>query len=358
MPIAKTIGSVTVPRLPNIIATGPSFQTITLDAAGEYVVCTVQAPLTGTLTHIEFVARAISANGTLRGGIWAVPAAGTPGGTLLAVGSDGTLAYTTSDANTWLTIPLTTPVAVTRGQFIQVAIGQNAASAGNLQVGFFDDDGNQCPGVWDNTSGSYAATSGGLAPCVALRYATNVYAPILGCWPFSGVNNYLFSSNDVTADVRGLRFRFPYPVSVSGGWLYADTDGDFNFRLVTEAYNGTDGVLASLTVDKDFRPSNASGVHLFQFLADVTLAKNTWYRLVVEPTTGTQTGLHDFVIPNANIMTTMFQGADWHTTQAKDPTGNASWTNYNNGIDGYRRPLMGLLVNGQHDGSVATAYIG
>jgi hypothetical protein len=147
--------------------------------------------------------------------------------------------------------------------------------------------------------------------------------------------------------VWGMRFQVPFPCTVSGFWLICELDGD----AVVKLYD-SDGVtvLASLALDTDQRFGIAELTKRYVFSASVTLSKDTYYYLGLEPSSATSVGFYTGALPSLATMNTWDGGALVHAASAKDPSGTGSWTHYNNGTDGYLRTWMGVELSSFDDG--------
>lgn len=329
------------------LAAAPTYTTtaMTIDASGDKAAFILQVTKTGNIHKVHFrTAATHTANGNADVRLETLSAAATPAtpsGTLWGTNTNGTQAV--AAANTWYTTTLTADAAVTEGDQIAVVIVADGTL--NTNIAAFGDDTDVNFSYPLLFTASWATVSG--QPIVVLEYddGTTIIPP--GCHAFSAINTNTYNTGS-TPDSYGLQFQLPFGFRIRGGWFWNDLDGDAAIRLVSTSYNqgaGT-GILTSVSWDKDVDEANTAGVHWFWFTAGYECSASTNYRLLIEPTTGTSLTLYDYTVNSSAIMDATDGGNNFHLTTAKDPTGNGSWTNYNNGTDGYRKPFIGIIVDG------------
>ncbi len=342
-----------MPRMASSANAAPSFTTnaLLIDAIDESVAFIVQAPRTGTINKVGWGTRTVTTGATLDVRIESIASAAKfPAGTLFGTNTNGSQVVADANDNTWFLTSLTSGASVTKGQDIAVVIKNPGASAGNLQIAGFADDANTLDfpyaGLNTGVSPTISYASAAAAPILAFEYSDSpTVVPVPGCWPMKGTITTTTLGTGSTPDVVGLRFQLPFPCSILGAAPWIDADGDYKMMLVSEAYHQANatGILATLTVDHVHENATTAGYHEHVFAASYDIAANTWYRLVIEPTTATTLGFHDFDVNTLALMDAYPGGQNFHLTTAKDPTGDGSWTNYNSGT--FRIPFISLIID-------------
>lgn len=321
-----------------------------MSAANSRIAWIFAAPKTGNLATIAWRTTNVSVGGTLDLRLETVDTTtGNPSGALVDTNTNVSLAIVGGNANSQIVSTLTAAAAVTRGQLLAWVPTNPAVSPANMSGG-----GLALPG--GSTNVPYGATYNGTSwtkiatswPLIGCQYDDGTWYPIDGAlFPTSAasIGTTAFSSSS-TPDCRGLRFQLPMPARVRGAWVTIDLDGDCNVRLVTTAYDqaGGTGILATASLDANVRGTAAGTVYYVTFDASVDLSANTYYRLIVEPTTTTNLTVYDCSVATLAQLAGFAGGVDFHLTTAKDPTGDGDWTNYNSGT--FRNPYMGLHIEG------------
>lgn len=341
-------GGLWTPTFPTSSSGGaPSYTNLTIDAAAESVGMKFTAGKTGNINKIHWKTNTTTTGASIAVGIRTVD--GTNGfPTTTAVGTDGTQTVLASDDNVILTTTLGAVAAVTKGTTYFVRIAQPTSSFGSMQVGIYAREAMRDPYVVLNTgvspAVSWAVQTGN--PTFMLEYDDGTFEVPAGCFFGNPVNTYTYN-NTSTPDTRGAGFQVPNECTMDRVAFYADMDGDANISLVSSAYNqgaGT-GILATFAYDLNNRSATTAGLHIVTFSSKVTLSPGTTYRLIVEPTTATSCILYDYGLPSSGAYGAKHGLPNFYSTSAKDPTGSGSWTNYNNGTNGYRVPFFYLNIN-------------
>lgn len=310
----------------------------------------VQAPKTGNIRKVRWGTRTVNTGGTMDVRIETIDATtGHPSGTLWGTTTNGAQVVADANDNVWFTTTLTADAAVTKGDLIAVCVKTPAATSLNVLTAWNISAANSIYPYFRFFNGTSWAGTGSGSPMVMLEYDDGSYAPIRGCYPAGNVTTHAVSTS-TTPDAVGVRFQLPFPVNVSGIWAGIDIDGDCAVRLVSTAYHQANatGILGTATLDKDNRSGTAVGLMQADFDGGtvVSLAANTFYRLIVEGTTTTSVnGPSDIEVPSLAGLDSWPVGQNWHLTTAKDPTADGSWTNFNSGT--FRTvPTLGLMING------------
>lgn len=164
-----------------------------------------------------------------------------------------------------------------------------------------------------------------LGPNVALEYASGTYhnAPELG-----GVNYQV----DTTAEEKGNRFKVPFPTRIVGvmlrGWAHASGVTSTQFKLMADATAPTGAALATTAaIDSDQTAEPSSNaykiVDYLRFDTPVELAKDTYYRLVVDAT-GTGPNQVQLIAPTAAALVQSIGTTDFTWTE---DNGSGGWDN-------------------------------
>lgn len=310
-----------------------------LDAAGEKAAFIFQAPKTGTVAKVGFRTRTVTTGDTVDVRLETVSTAnGDPTGTLLGANSNGAQVIADGDDGTWFLTALTTPVAVTKGDIIAVVI-VNGGGGGDLNIGHTTRWTVNFPYVDDFVGGAW--TKDDEAPGCALEYNDGSYAHSPGVFPVSDISLTVNFNNTSDPDHRGLKFKLPFPFRIIGMWFSGDLDGNADIKLYDS--DGTT-VLETISLDSDIRYGTAGDFTLIWFAGAYSLAKDVFYRVVLEPTSATGVDLDEFDVDAAAIMDSFPGGQNFHYTEKKD----AGWTDTTT-----KRPFMGILLDGLDDGAGA-----
>lgn len=345
----------------------------TIDAADEGLALVCSAPKTGTISKIGFRVHWISTTCTLDIRLETVSTTtGKPTGTLLATNTKGTKTLTQGvDHYKYFEVTLDAGASVTLGDVISAVIKQPTSSPGSCEIALMTDGL-----VFGDYP--YSLINQAVSPTINWVGTDYLHHPMVtlgfndGSWllppgvPFTEATYpwWLDFHSNSTPDTAGLRFKLPAKCRVVGFYQHCKCPNDFTVRLVTSDYhqaNGT-GIIASISHDKDrFTPAGQDKRRSLFPLPSCELDADTWYRLIIEPTGTSNFELIRNVYPSADIMGAAWPGGlNCHFTTAKDPTGDGSWTNYNNSTDGFRAPWMGLIIDAVDvpEGGGATASFG
>lgn len=326
----------------------PATSAISLDAANDKSGTIFEVPQSGTIVGGAFATLTTTTGATVDVRLETV-SSGLPSGTLAGTNTNASVVIANGDDNVIKTYTLTGSLSVTMGDQLAHVIVNPAGSPGNLQIAHANirtmyPYGAQDQGSWAKISGASFGVQ-----AFALEYSGGIWVPIDGVWPPIPS----FSTNDLststTPDVDGLLFQIPVSVRARGAWVWMDGDGDVSIKLVTTAYNqgaGTGILASSRTLTANERPTNAPGIYWVPFTARVTLAANTEYRLINEPTTTTARRSYHHTLSSTAMMGALPGGTSWVRTTAKDPTQDSDWTDTTTA-----RTMMGLWIDGIEAGS-------
>jgi len=304
---------------------------------------------TATITSISFLVSAVTGSpGTIRGGIKDV---NTTLGTVTAdtttwAGTNTAFGTaTTWTAGAWKTITLGTSLSVTRGDVYAIWL---QPSTGSWSVGTDDISIQRSyTNIQVLERAPYAIQANGsttvskvavTTPCFMYHSSTKSYG-----WPFTGATDYGAAINSgTTPDEFGLRFRLPSSSCSSysvAGVLVSGLLGTGDWDLVLYDSNGTTE-LQNITIDKDQIYNAASWPHHVYFNETTlsALLPNTYYRVTLRPTSGTNMGTtHYWTLKSAgdrNALTN--QAADINWCERADA---GAWTDTDT-----RLPVMQLII--------------
>lgn len=339
-------GGLLLPKPPaNFASNAPGFTTIVTLTAGTHKGAFVfRVPKTGNTKAIGFRLGTVTTPQDLRVSFQDVSATdGNPDGT-----EDQTVVIASGSlvASGWNTTGTITR-AVTRGDLLAVVIQADSGTP-NLQIScpqYGNGDVTEFPYVVPFTSAW--GTKIGRVGSLSLQYDDNSYEPIEGfAYPYSDLPTVAYNTTS-TADEYGLKFQVPFACKVNGGWMSSDIDGDGDIILYD-----SDGstALATASIDKD-QDANG-GRFYFTFSAEVTLLANTYYRLVLKPTTTTNLTLRYFEVASAALLDMCDLGQLAHLTNRADA---GAWTDVTT-----QRPWMGVQISAIDIGasSIETCTVG
>jgi hypothetical protein len=317
------------------------------EANGGYA-CVFQVPRSGDIRIIRWATLTVTTGATLDVRLETVDlATGDPSGSLWAANTNASQVVANGDDNTFFATTLTADATVVIGDLIAFVVKNPAVSHGNMSLSgtsWGTDD--NLPYGDDHNGVGY--TKSNVFLTFALEYSDGVIVPVQGILPPTTSQSTLTLTTSATPDVAGMLFTALAPMRVYGAWVIVDRDGDCHLRLVSTAYNqgaGT-GILADVALDANVRRDAAQRRTPAYFENPFDLVVGTSYRLIVEPTTTTNVVLPFYNTGTANCLNAWAGGGC--LTTAKDPAGNADWTDYNAGT--FRWAPMGLLVGGIESG--------
>ena len=289
MALTSLGAQVILPNLHLVIAT-----TVVLDATGEKYAPVFLAPASGDITALEIATGTVTSAKAIRVGLQALDASGDPDGTWLgaAAGGYGTIAVPA--ANTIYQVALGAAVPGVIGTSYAVVVAwDNDADPGNLQISvpaatapLISSGGMNGQYVDSYLTGAWVKSSG--MPGIGVIYGTTRYpAQFLPALR----PTYIDLRTTATPDEMGNRFRLPFGARAVGAWCYVSADADTELVL----YSDAGGVLATATILTKDRASAGAGYGYAYFVsagsaAPYTLVADTWYRIVIKPTTTTNCG--------------------------------------------------------------------
>lgn len=348
----------------------------TLDAAEELTCRVLQVPKTGTLKAVWWRGSASTWTGTMRVCLETVAeAVGAPvattyaGKTLYTANAESADVTSVASGVNVTAINGSTGVSVTRGDLLSVVWRMTARSAGSVSVtpklgsgGSLNGPPN--PGATALPYGySYLNSTGAVASALgvlALEYSDELVMPDFHLPPYDASASESYS-NASNPNRRGMKFRLPLTMQAQGVAFGIDSDGDYDVELYeADEYTLVSGFPISVKGAKR-RANTLLGTYVL-FPSAVTLVANTWYRLVIAPSSATAVSTYyvDFSTTSGSFsnMGALPAGEDCiYTTFNGTPTsGSHVWTD-----TATRRFVGALLIDGidiPTDAEVAAAVWG
>jgi hypothetical protein len=326
--------------------------TLVVDASGKKAAFVFRAPATGTLKKVAFRTGAVTQNQTIRVSFQDVDTGtGFPDG---GVDQYRDVAILDTDDN----VPIETGIlssngtdggtlrSVTRGELLAVVFQHNPFNAGDVfrltQLNASSDACGSAYSALFTASWSKSANP----PVLALIYedASGERCQHLpDVFPCTQAYNYMSFNQGSSNPKRGLKFRLPVPAKLAGAFLRVKSNGDFAVKLYD-----SDGqtVLLTQTVAAAATDNSYTRWHHVKFNEETSLAKNTYYYLLVEPTTATNVDLHYMDVPAGKgwYLDQMDGGQDFHYAERSTGAPSATVT---------RRPLISLELTAFDDGASA-----
>lgn len=312
-------------------ATGSS--TVLLDASGEYVSWVFQAPRTGTIDRLRFNGGGLTTNpSTADCRLETVDAAtGLPTGTLAGTTANGSVSITAANSSWEAT--LTTPLAVTQGQWLCFKV---AWASGNFNVLREPN-----AGIATTFGGLYGVQSqGGVTGRFhngphpfGIRYNNGLYERLSRSIIALGTitNNYQDATNP---DERGIKMTIPFDCKASGMWF---AKGTSTGNRTLKFYDSSTTLLWSLAWDADFQ-SGTNPLIFLRFSSDIDLVGGADYRLTCLATEAVNIQVNEITAPSG--LGHAFAGGTGVVWTQRNNSGG-SWTDTTDKI-----AAMGLLISG------------
>jgi len=345
MALQSIPGGLWIPHPLGEISANPAFSAVfLLDAASEKAAVICRIPKTGNISKVRWRTNTVTTGATMDIRVETVDASGDPSGTLIHANASGTQVVVDTDDNTSFASSLAAAVAVTRGDLVAIIVAQPSASSGSLTVSAY-----AAHAGWISRYpyGNLFTTSWAkqtVLPCFGLEYDDGSYAFMPPLAPISATNNAVYNSGTVAADERGLKFKLPFPTRVTGCWAYMLSAATADYQILLYDSDGST-VMTNGTIshDGDHRQgTTGQGIQYFIFPGTIQLTKDTFYRLILKPTTTANVTLSDFEVGAAAVLDAFAGGQNFHYTDRVDA---GSWTDTTT-----KRPMMGLIIDALDDG--------
>lgn len=342
---------------------------VILDAADEFVAHVFKVPKTGTLKKIGWRVRAVSGTSyTVKISLETVaetvgqPVATTNAGKTLYAASAESADITSISAGVIFTpINGASGISVTQGDQIAITIRLISASESSISVychtgyrnrGFAGTNERDC--YTATYLGSTWAVNSYGAGFISLEYSDG-FCPVLNVMPV-GVSAAVTYNSGSSNNFYGIKFRYPFKCRLSAASILSDLDGDANIYLYdSDEYTAFSGF--PVAVKNTQRLTATLGEHLVIFPVKSTLEANTWYRLVVAPSTTTNLTLYntEFTSDGSyDSMNACFEGSDIVTTYrtAAPSSGDHAWTDSTT-----LKCCLGVVIDGIEASSGGTVGI-
>lgn len=343
--------SLWIPRPIGLTGSATYSDAFTVDASGEKGGFIFRVPATGTLKKVAFRTRSVVQNQTIRVSFQDVDlATGYPDGT---ADQWRNISIADTDDN----VPKETGIlssdgtdggakrSVTRGDWLAVVFEHNPFNAGDVFRAAAINTGNDACGLAFPVNYATAWAKTYEIPILTLLYdddGSDKCYPLAEILPFTQDFSNALSFNSGSANPKkGLKFRFPFPCKISGAMMkmLVTSGASFDVKLY-----GPDGqtVLQSANVPGGV-PQPSSHRYFHVKLGEQVLSKDTFYYLLVEPTTGSNVQLWYADVPAGKeiYLDQADGGAAFHYAERSTEAPTATTT---------RRPLIHLEVTALDDG--------
>lgn len=307
-----------------------SVGSMVFDASGEYYAACIYAFEDMTISHVGLKMNAVSDSPTADIRIETIDAStGIPSGTLWATNTN--IVTGALDTN-WTVHALTAPASISKGQWVAIKVLYNSGTSFQVAAcaDFLDTRFNYSvlnTGTPSRNSGLAAVMSIGSS-------STNMYrtgAPLL---PYvSGGAANVTNSNGAR---HGNRFQVPFACEIHGivGWAPGQ---DCDLAIYDDAGSPISGASGS------FDASVSAGKAVVVFSTPFVPALNTWYRMAVIPTTGSNTAIRAFGAPSTDLLSAALGEGKFRRT---DYTTSGGWSDANEaGVS-----FMDLIIRRLDDG--------
>ena len=331
-------GGLVIPQ-PQTVASPAISATMALTAVNYKGAFILQAPKTGNISAIAFLASAFTTQADIDVRIETINTSGDPSGTLWAANTNA--AYSVTSIGWKETAALTASAAVVAGDLIAVVFANPGAGTPSWVLasvyGNFSNMGQNLPyGDLYTTAWAHADR----IPIIALKYDDGTYESY-PCIPLSAITAIAFNTGSA-ATIIGAKFKLPFPARAVGCYVYLDLDANADLILYADGSPGTE--LMNISLDSNKRRATSGQLFRILFDAPVSITKDTWYRLALKPTTVTSITLYHMDAASTAIIDGMELGQNFlYSTSA-----GAAWTDTIT-----RRPFMGLILD-QFDDGVST----
>lgn len=340
-------------HVPDSAFAAQTYGTMTIDATGERCGNILQIKRAGNIRYVSFFTNTVTTGDTIKVTLQTVDTStGLPTGTLIDSDATGTVVVNDTDDNTWKTVDFGADknIAVTQGQFIAVVLEWDSYVAGNIKIcqaisvtvssynTYVVTDITATPGTWAKWSAVQPLV-------IEIGYDDGSYA--LNCDGNPSFCNTVTINSGTTPDEVGNYFQIPFPCRAVGIWVIGDIDYDVTLSLL----DASDNILANCTQLAAYRAG--PNVCLLPVFFDsspastVTIAKDTWYRVIMTPGANSVTIAYATVL-SAAAMDLYPLGQNCHWTQATNRDEVTDWAQTTT-----KRCQIGLIID-QLDNGVSS----
>lgn len=267
-------------------------------------------------------------------------ATGNPSGTLFGANTSCGVNVASTDDAVWKSCNLTADASVTRGDLIAVVVTNDASGVWAVQHQMASSTSNHWGSMFPYVAAFGASwTKSGGYPNVGVGYSDGSYSSIPGVYSARSVVETGYNTGS-TPDEIGNKFTPTVTFKVSGIWASAPGGGDAELII----YDSSDTALCTITADKDNLFSNVDALgYVAMCPSEVTISANQTYRVVMKPTSATNTFYEGFTVESSALMGAFPLGTVMHRTER---TNAGAWTD-----TATARGFIGLIVSGIDDGA-------
>lgn len=346
------VGQATLVTLPSPIfwpglssfssSNAPSFSnTITVDAAGEYLAYVFTARENMVVSHVGFrLSAPASGSPTATVTIENLDSGGLPSGTPSFGSSAGTSA--TLVANTNPLVALGASATIPAGSDFAVKIAYASGTSFVLsQVGGVAFPNATAKPYLVNNTGTPTRSIMPSGALIGLGSSATTFYQVPGAIPLSSISGGTF--NNTSAAKRGLRFTLPFNCRIVGiRWYNANAAGDYNALLLDDAGS----TIESTPFDGDTNGVTNNGPSQVFFDTPFIGSAGTTYRAAIEPTTATNVNLSTMVLVSSSYRAASPLGTTGHYTTF---TTGGGWDDSETGTV----PLMDIIIDQIDNGTGA-----
>ena len=290
----STLADLAVPGLviPSLVEYSSNLTASLIDAAGEKVAMICQAPKSGNIAKVRFTTGTVTTGDTVTVSLQTPNASGDPDGAILGTGNSayGSQVVLATDDNKSFLVTLTSPCAVTVGQWLAVVIEYSSYVAGNMQIVATAAAYSQafCIPWLDTYTGTWTRTGG--AVVTMFEYDDGSHAPSPAVLPFhlsGSVAIYTAVDADLDPHEYGNLFTVPIAMRAIGWWtsVYSTAGADYEVKLYSKTTADCDTV-HTIAIDGDWGRTLTYPI-IGRFAEPVSLVTGATHRITMHSTSST-----------------------------------------------------------------------
>lgn len=339
----------------NAIA-NPAHQSVTVSTSGHKIAPMVQAPKTGNIINVMMTLSS-TVSGTVTVTIETIdPTNGNPTGTLVDANATQTITITGGATPTTYTATFPGNVPVTRGQFVALVLQSNSTNMLFYSVNNDNSVAWPCTNIFTGTWAKNASCGAH----ILFGYDDGTFPSVCGTQPPVTSIASPAISNATNPKIIGNLFTPTFNCKISGFSYLGQFNATHDFRFYDS--DGTT-LLASGVIERFVCKNTGLYLRYYMFTSEITLTKNTAYRLVLVPTSTTAVTMRDYVYASVDDLNNSEMGAMLYKTESNvaSPTGNGDWTNTNTRRNAIWPVLSALddgIDTGGGGGGVANKRVG
>ena len=339
MAMQKVNGGILIPYIPHPLWIRSGFNVLQLNDSNDKFAFIPTLTKTGTLRNVHFRTGTVTTGGTLKVSFQNLDATELPDG---VIDQFRTVVVNSVDDGVWFRTGIMSSDgtdggvkrAVTQGDRLAIVI-EFDSGAGIINIVTIDQASERAEfgHVRFNESGTWAFQL--MMAVMALEYDDGSFAYLHDALPWQ-----TFGSNTVQntsdPDEYALRFQVPFGMSIHG------FKGKFGGKNVTVRLMQDDDTVLG-TVEFDVAGTTATSSRQAFFPSDITIVKNTNYRLAWRPNGADSNIIYTYTLDSAGLRDIMALGTKLEGSTRKDA---GAWTNSQTVL-----PMFALLANGFDDGA-------